>query len=214
VELGQAIAAKLGLRPEFQNAGFDTIIPGVQSGKYEIGLSSLTVNPQREKVVDFVTYYSAGTAWATLTGNPKGIDPDNACGRTVGVQQGTVQIEDLKLRSEKCVAAGKPPIDQVVRKQQTEVNADLVTGKTEAMVADSPIVGYAVKQTAGRLQTIGPIYGAAPYGYAVGKSFGTMKEAVLGAVRALIADGTYHRILNKWGVQNGAITTPAVNPGG
>lgn len=214
VELGDAVAGKLGLRSEFQNAGFDTIIPGVQSGKYEIGLSSFTVNPERAKVVDFITYYSAGTSWATLKGNPKGINPDDACGRTVGVQQGTVQIDDIRARSDKCAAAGKPAIDQVVRKQQTEVNADLVSGKTEAMLADSPIVGYAVKQTGGRLQTIGQIYGAAPYGLAVGKNSGTMKEAVLGAVKALIADGTYKRILDKWGVQNGAITNPMINPSG
>ncbi len=214
VELGEAVAARLGLRSEFQNAGFDTIIPGVQSGKYEIGLSSFTDNAERERVVDFVTYYSAGTSWATLKGNPKGVNPDDACGKTVGVQQGTVQIDDLKARSEKCTAAGKPAIEQVVRKQQTEVNADLVSGKTDAMLADSPIVGYAVKQTGGRLQTIGQIYGAAPYGYAIGKNSGSMKEAVLGSVKALIADGTYKKILEKWGVQDGTITNPMINQAG
>jgi polar amino acid transport system substrate-binding protein len=211
IELAEAVAAKLGMRAEFQNAGFDTIIPGVQSGKYEMGGASFTDNAEREKVVDFVTYYSAGTSWAALTGNPKGVSPDDACGKTIGVQQGTVQIDDLKKRSEACLATGKPAISQVVHKQQTEVNADLVSGKVDAMLADSPIVGYAVKQTGGKLEVVGQSYDTAPYGYALAKNATGMKEAVQGALKELIADGTYQRILTKWGVQDGAISEPVIN---
>ncbi|MBW8486239.1 ABC transporter substrate-binding protein [Actinomadura parmotrematis] len=210
VELAEAIGVKLGLKTEFQNAGFDTIIPGVQSGKYELGVSSFTDNKDREKVVDFVTYYTAGTSWAALKGNPKGVNPDDACGKSIGVQQGTVQVDDLTARSKKCTAAGKPAIKQVVRKQQTEVNNDLVAGKVDAMAADSPIVGGAVKKT-GKLDIIGQAYDTAPYGYAVGKNSGQLKEAVQGAVKALIADGTYKKILEKWGVEQGAVTDPAIN---
>ncbi|MFA1544754.1 ABC transporter substrate-binding protein [Actinomadura chokoriensis] len=210
VDLFSAVAAKLGLKTEYHNAGFDTIIPGVQSGKYEIGVSSFTDNKEREKVVDFVTYYSAGTAWAALKGNPKGVNPDDACGKSIGVQQGTVQVDDLTARSKKCADAGKPAIKQVVRKQQTEVNNDLVAGKVDAMAADSPIVGGAVKKT-GKLEIIGQVYDTAPYGYAIGKNSGQLKDAVLGALQALIADGTYKKILTENGVESGAITDPAIN---
>lgn len=210
VELATAVAAKLGLKVEFQNAGFDTILPGIQSGKYELGVSSFTDTKEREQVVDFVTYYSAGTSWAALSGNPKNVFPDQACGRKIGVQQGTVQVDDLKARSKKCTDAGKPAIESVVRKQQTEVNNDLVAGKTDAMLADSPIVGDAAKKT-GKLSIIGQIYDTAPYGFAVGKNSGTMKDAVLAAVKALIADGTYKKILTGAGVESGAITNPVIN---
>ncbi|WP_214323544.1 ABC transporter substrate-binding protein [Nonomuraea sediminis] len=211
VDLGNAIAGKLGLTAEFQNAGFDTIIPGIGSGKYEMGISSFTDNKEREKVVDFVTYYTAGTSWAALKGNPKGVNPEDPCGKTIGVQQGTVQVDDINARSKKCEAAGKPKVNVVVRKQQTEVNADLVSGKTDGMLADSPIVGYAVKQTGDKLEIIGQAYDTAPYGFAIGKNSGTMKDAVLGAVKALIADGTYKQILDKYGVGDGAITNPVIN---
>lgn len=214
IELGEALAAKLGLKAEFQNANFDTIIPGLQSGKYELGISSFTDNAEREKVVDFVTYYSAGTSWAVLKGNPKGVDPDDACGKKIGVQQGTVQVDDLKARSDKCVAEGKPAIEQVVRKGQTEVNADLVSGKIDGMLADSPIIGYAVKETGDKLEVVGEMYDTAPYGFAMGKNSGTFKDAVLGAIKELIADGTYRQILEKWGVQDGAITDPVINGAG
>lgn len=210
IELFDAVAAKLGLRTEYHNAGFDTIIPGIQSGKYEIGVSSFTDNKEREKVVDFVTYYTAGTAWAALTGNPKGVDPDDACGKSIGVQQGTVQVDDLTAKSKECTDAGKPAIKQVVRKQQTEVNNDLVAGKIDAMAADSPIIGDAIKKT-GKLEIIGEVYDTAPYGYALSKDSGQFKDAVLGAVKALIADGTYEKILKEYGVESGAITDPAIN---
>ncbi|TDB93595.1 ABC transporter substrate-binding protein [Actinomadura sp. 7K534] len=210
IELFDAVAAKLGLKTEYHNAGFDTIIPGVQSGKYEIGVSSFTDNKEREKAVDFVTYYTAGTSWAALTGNPKGVNPDDACGKSIGVQQGTVQVEDLTAKSKECTDAGKPAIKQVVRKQQTEVNNDLVAGKIDAMAADSPIIGDAVKKT-GKLEIIGETYDTAPYGYALGKNAGQFKDAVLGAVKALIADGTYTKILTDNGVESGAITEPKIN---
>ncbi len=210
IELFDAVAAKLGLRTEYHNAGFDTIIPGIQSGKYEIGVSSFTDNKEREKVVDFVTYYTAGTAWAALTGNPKGVDPDDACGKSIGVQQGTVQVDDLTAKSKECTDAGKPAIKQVVRKQQTEVNNDLVAGKIDAMAADSPIIGDAIKKT-GKLEIIGEVYDTAPYGYALSKDCGQFKDAVLGAVKAVIADGTYEKILKEYGVESGAITDPAIN---
>jgi len=158
-----------------------------------------------------VTYYSAGTAWATQTGNPKGVNVDDPCGKKVGVQQGTVQVDDIKARDAKCKTAGKPGVEIVVRKQQTEVNADLLSGKIEAMLADSPIVGYAVKQTGGKLEIIGQSYDTAPYGMAIGKNSGTMKEAVQAALKEMIADGSYKAILEKAGVEAGAITDPVIN---
>jgi polar amino acid transport system substrate-binding protein len=210
VDLGKAIAKKLGLEAEFENANFDTIIPGISSGKYELGVSSFTDNLEREKVVDFVDYYSAGTAWAAQVGNPKKVDPNNACGLKVGVQRGTVQVDDITTRSKACTDAGKPAIQQVVRTQQTEVNADLVSGKTDAMAADSPIVGYAVKQTGNKVEIVGQVYDTAPYGFAVKKG-SEMTALVQKAVAELIADGTYKSIMDEWGVGDGAVTEAKVN---
>ncbi|HUX65629.1 MAG TPA: transporter substrate-binding domain-containing protein, partial [archaeon] len=83
IDLGTAIAAKLGLKATFVNAPFDSIIPGIQSGKYEAGISSFTDNKDREKIVDFVTYYTAGTSWAAKTGST--LTPDTACGKNIAV---------------------------------------------------------------------------------------------------------------------------------
>src|SRR5215211_6030187 len=91
VDLFNAVAAKLGLKTEWQSAKFDSIITGVDSGKYEMGISSFTINDERKQQVNMVSYFSAGTQWGTKTGNPNGVQPDGACGKKVAVQTNTVQ---------------------------------------------------------------------------------------------------------------------------
>jgi len=212
VDLFNAAAAKLGLTTEWRSAVFDAIIPAVQSGKYELGVSSFTINNERKQQVNMVSYFSAGTQWGTKKGNPNGVQPDNACGKKIAVQTNTVQdTEDLPKRQTECKSAGKPAITIDRYQRQDQATASVVSGKDDAMLADSPVVAYAVKQTNGQLELLGDIYDSAPYGYVVKKDQTEFAQAIAGAVSALISDGTYKRILTKWGVEAGAITNPAVN---
>ncbi len=212
VDLFTAVAQKLGLKAQFQTAAFDSIIAGVGSGKYEVGVSSFTVNADREAQVNMVSYYSAGTQWSTKSGNPGKIDADNACGKRVAVQKATVQVDDITARSQKCTDAGQPAITIDQYDGQDEATAAVVSGKDDAGLADSPVMAYAVKQTNGQLELLGDVYDAAPYGYVVPKADTEFAQAIADAVKALIADGTYQQILERWGVQAGAITDPTVNP--
>jgi polar amino acid transport system substrate-binding protein len=213
VDLFNAVAAKLGLETEWQSATFDAIIPGVQSAKYEMGISSFTINDERKEQVNMVSYFSAGTQWGTKKGNPTGVQPDNACGKKVAVQTNTVQdTEDLPKRQEACQSAGSPEITVDRYQRQDQATAAVVSGKDDAMLADSPVLAYAVKQTNGQLELLGDIYDAAPYGYVIEKEQTEYAQAVADAVAALISDGTYKTILEKWGVEAGAITDPTVNP--
>jgi polar amino acid transport system substrate-binding protein len=210
VDLFNAVAQKLGLTAEWQSSKFADIIPGVGSGKYNVGVSSFTINPEREKQATMVSYYSAGTQWAAKPG--AAIKPDDACGKKVAVQTDTVQVDDLTARSKKCTDAGKPKITIDQYQAQSDATNAVVTGKDEAMLADSPVCAYAVKQTNGQLALLGDIYDSAPYGYVLPKDQTDFGDAIAQAVKALIADGTYKTILSKWGVEAGAIDTPAVNP--
>jgi len=213
VDLFNAVAAKLGLKTTWVPSKFADIVPGVTSGKYEAGVSSFTINDERKKVVNMVSYFSAGTQWAVKKGNPAKVTPDNACGKRVAVQTGTVQeTEDLPARQKQCSAAGKPAITVDSYQSQADATSAVVTGKDDAMLADSPITAYAAKQTNGQLEVVGEIYDAAPYGYVVPKAQTGFADALAGAVQSLIADGTYNQVLTKWGVQQGAIDAPAVNP--
>jgi polar amino acid transport system substrate-binding protein len=211
VDLGKAIGQKLGLEVEFQNSAFDGILPGIAAKKYDLGMSSFTDNADREKVVDMVTYFSAGTKMATLKGNPDGINLDDLCGKTIAVQRGTVQVDDLTARSDKCTAAGKPGITQQPFQAQTDVTLALTGKRAQGMLADSPVVDYAVAQTNGQLEAVGEAYDTAPYGVAVPKGDGKYAQAIQGAMQALMTDGTYKTILEKWSVAGGAITTSKIN---
>ena len=213
VDLFNAVAAKLGLKTQWQPSKFADIIPGVQSAKYEAGVSSFTINDERKQQANMISYFNAGTQWGAKKGNPTGIQPDNACGKKVAVQTATVQeTEDLPQRDKDCKSAGKPAFTIDSYQDQGQATAAVVSGKDDAMLADSPVVAYAVKQTNGQLELLGDIYEAAPYGYVVKKDQTDFAQATADAVKALITDGTYKTILEKWGVQAGAIDNPAVNP--
>jgi polar amino acid transport system substrate-binding protein len=213
VDLFNAVAAKLGLKTEWQSAKFDSIITGVNSGKYEMGISSFTINDERKQQVNMVSYFSAGTQWAAKKGNPSGIQPDSACGKKVAVQTSTVQdTEDLAKRTKDCTSGGKAAISIDRYQDQGQASAAVVTGKDDAMLADSPVVAYAVKQSGDQLEPLGDIYDSAPYGYVVKKDQTEFAQAIADAVKALITDGTYKSVLDKWGVAAGGIDNPAVNP--
>jgi polar amino acid transport system substrate-binding protein len=210
VDLFNAVAQKLGLTTAWQSATFNSIIPGVSTGKYNVGVSSFTVNAAREKEATMISYFSAGTQWAAKTGVT--VNPDDACGKKIAVQTATVQVDDITAKSKACTSAGKAKITFEQYQKQSDATNAVVTGKDDAMLADSPVCAYAVKQTNGQLALVGSIYDSAPYGYVVAKDQTEFANVIQQALQALIADGTYKTVLDKWGVSAGAITAPEVNP--
>jgi len=212
VDLFNAVAAKLGLKTKWVTADFGTIIASVDSGKFEMGISSFTINSDREKQATMISYFSAGTQWATQKGNPSGIQPGSACGHRVAVQQSTVQVDDLNAKSKACTKAGKKKITIDQYKAQDDATAAVISKKDDAMLADSPVCAYAVQKTNGQLELLGAIYDSAPYGYVLPKNAGSFADAVKGALQEVISSGTYKSVLDKWGVGQGAITTPEINP--
>ncbi|MFJ2864613.1 ABC transporter substrate-binding protein [Kitasatospora sp. NPDC087314] len=213
VDLANAIAAKLGLKADVQDSGFTAIIPGIQSNKFQLGMSSFTDNKEREQIVDMVTYFNSGSAVAVKKGNPDKVDPNDLCGKKVAVQTGTTQADEIKdTRNPECAKAGKPGIQNDGDKfdLQTDVTNAVVSGRDQALMADSQVVDYAIKQSGGQLEKLGSTYGVAPYGVAVAKG-SKLTPAIQGAVQSLIDDGTYKQILTKWGVDAGALDKSVIN---
>ena len=211
IDIFNAVAAQFGVKAEYQPAAFDSIILGVNSGKYNVGVSSFTINDERKQQVNMISYFSAGTQWVTQKGNPKKVDIENACGLNVAVQKGTVQVDDLEARNKACTTAGKPAINAIVEQDQSKVTADVVSGKADAMLADSPISLYAVKQTEG-LEALGEIYDSAPYGFVIPKDQTAFGEAMVTALKNAKEDGSYDKALTTWGNESGGITDFALNP--
>lgn len=212
VDLIEAVGKVLGLTVDVKNAPFESLVEGVKTGKYDVGMSSFTIDADREKQVDMVSYFDAGTSWAVPKGNPQGITPDNACGKKIAVQKATVQVPDIEARAKACVDAGKPAITIEQYQLQSDATAAVVSGKDDAMLADSPVVAYAVKETGDKLEISGGIYDAAQYGVALAKDQGDFAKAVQGALQQLMDNGAYEEILKAWGVQDGAISTSQINP--
>ena len=211
VELANAVAAEMGLEPEWQIMPFEGILPRIEEGAINMGSSSFTDNAERQKTVDFVNFLDAGSMWAAPVGST--VDPDDACGLTIAVQADTVQhTDELPAKSKACEDAGKPAIEILPFGGQPEATTAVIQGQAAAFSADFPVTVDAVNNTDGALELVGEMFDAAPYGFAVQKGSG-MAEAVQEALQALIDDGTYLEILTKAGFEAGAITEATINAG-
>ncbi|MBV8258965.1 MAG: ABC transporter substrate-binding protein [Actinobacteria bacterium] len=210
-DLAQAIGGVLGLNFKVVNATFDTIIPGLKSGKYDLGMSSFTDTKARQKVVDFVTYFSAGTSFYTKASGGTTVNGlADLCGKTVSVENGTTEQTDATAQGGKCKKAGKGAVTVSAFPDQNAANLAIASGRAQLGMADSPVAAYIVKQSNGQFKLVGKSYGTAPYGIAIPKGNG-MAKPIQDALKELIKNGTYKKILAKWGVQDGALSNPTIN---
>jgi polar amino acid transport system substrate-binding protein len=210
-DLMQALGNVMGLKVKLINSNFETIIPGLAAGRYDLGASSFTDTKEREKTVDFVTYFSAGISfYAKSSANPGVSKLSDLCGKTVAVQKGTVEEEGTTEQSHKCTKEGKKAVTALSFPGQNPVNLAVASGRAELGMADSPVVAYQIKQSNGGFKLVGESYNFKPYGIAIPKNSG-MTTPILAALKELMANGTYTQILTKWGIQSGAISTPKIN---
>jgi polar amino acid transport system substrate-binding protein len=216
-DLSQALASTMGLKAKVVNETFDGIIPGLAAGKYDMGASSFTDTKEREKTVNFVDYFSAGESFFTKvsgTGGPPVTGLSDLCGHTVAVEKGTVEETDAMTQGlKKCKPEGKPPVTVLSFPDQNGANLALSSGHAQVGFADSPVAAYAVKKSNGQFKLVGATFGTAPYGLAIPKKT-NLAPAVQAALKQLISDGTYTKILTKWGVQDGAIKSSQVKING
>src|SRR6185312_10865357 len=209
VDLMNATASVLGLTTEYREADFAKIIPSIQGGTFNVGMSSFTDTTEREKTVDFVDYFSAGILWAQRPG--AGIDPNNACGKKVAVQATTTEETwELPAKSKACTDTGKPPIEIVPFDSQDAANNAVLLGQADAMSADSPVTFYAIKQSNGKLEEAGETFDSAPYGWPVAKG-SPLAQSLLQALQHLIDTGAYKQIATNWYVEKGMIDKPVIN---
>jgi polar amino acid transport system substrate-binding protein len=208
-DLGNALAGVMGLKASLQKVIFDNIIPGLQDGKYDVGLSSFTDTKEREKVVDFVDYFKAGEAFYVKAGSGKKFNGlASLCGATVAVERGTTEQTDAQTQAKKCPSGKKVTV--LTFGDQNGANLAVSSGRADVGFADSQVAGYIVKQSNGQFQLTGQAFAFAPYGIALPKGNG-MAKAVQAALQQLIKDGTYQQLLKKWGVQSGGVTSPGIN---
>src|SRR5262249_35181534 len=153
--------------------------------------SSFTDTKARQKVVDFVTYFSAGTSfYVKAKGGPTITSRADLCGHTVAVERGTTQADDATAQSAKCTKSGKQAVTVSVFPDQNAANLAISSGRAQVGMADSPVAAYIVKQSHGEFKLTGKPYNTAPYGIAIPKKSGLAKPVLL-ALKKLMATRAY-----------------------
>jgi polar amino acid transport system substrate-binding protein len=203
-DISKALGQVMGLTAKVENTPFDSILPGLTAGKYDLGISSFTDSLDRQKTNDFVTYAQAGTSfYSSADANLNPTSLADLCDHSVAVEKGTTQQEDAQGQAAKC------NVDVQVYPDQNGANLAISSGRADLGMADSPVAAYIVEQSAGKFK-LGSAYGVAPYGIALKKG-SPLAQPVLDAVKALYSDGTMQKIFDYWKLPGAAISNPQIN---
>ncbi|MEV7781894.1 ABC transporter substrate-binding protein [Kitasatospora sp. NPDC088351] len=209
-DLAAAIAGRLGLKLEMTNASFDGLIPGLQAGRFDLVMSSMTDSEQRRQAVDFVDYFRTGGVVMTKKDNPEGIKSlEDLCGKAVVLAKGSSNLDIGEQQNAKC--ATKMNISQSEDAPTGLLQLD--SGRAVATIVDYPVAQMFVQKN-GSYQVLPEQYGTAPWGIAVAKKESGLRDAVQGALQELIESGDYRKILDQYEVGGSAVTRATVNTAG
>lgn len=223
-DIATELGKQLGVRFEFANGTFDGLITSMQTGRFDLIMSSMTDTKDRQqglddkgkkagKGVDFVDYLTAGSSILVQKGNPKKIDSvDKMCGKKVATQRGTTSHEILKKQTAKCRKDGKKAIDIEPYDTDDEARVRLQAGGVVADISDFPVAANAAK-SGKKFEVVGDQMQSAPYGMAVTKGNDKLSGALKAAMTKVIEDGSYKKALKKWGVEDGAVSAAKINGG-
>lgn len=221
VDLLKEITKRWGVNLEYTNAQYSALIPGLQADRFDIGSGGMSPNPSRLEAVDMVGYFQSGATFIIDKKNaskyPATATAQDFCGKTVGMLQGSSTLQAaFDKENEKCVAAGKPPI--TIQTFDTTPNGlqQASLGRIDAYTPDFAQTLYIVKTDPDKYATVGTNYYLVKYPITWTTKKGDPKaeqirDALAATLNDMIADGTYKRILEKWGVTGGAVVRPAVN---
>ncbi|WP_282202519.1 ABC transporter substrate-binding protein [Kitasatospora fiedleri] len=216
-DLADALGKQLGVKFQIQDAGFDTLITSLSTKRIDLIMSAMTDNQERQgKGVEFVDYFRAGTSILTQKGNPKGIHSlDDLCGQTVALQKATVNEDAAKAQSDKCTAAGKSAITIQGYEHDGEALLKLKSGAAVADLNDYPVAAYNAQTSGGGkdFEVVGEQIDPGLYGIGVAKDNTQLRDAIKAGLEALIANGEYAKILDKYNVKLGAVSSVTVNGG-
>ncbi|AZS74102.1 atrA protein [Streptomyces lydicus] len=228
-DLAAAMSKELGIKLNFNNATFDTLMGGLKSRRYDIAMSAMTDTKERQegidsntgkkigKGVDFIDYLNVGVSLYTRKGKTNGVDGwETLCGKKIAVQRGTVSHDLAKDKSKACESNDSEPISIEAFDNDSEAQTRLRTGGVDAVSSDYPVAAYAVK-VSGKGKDFQMVGGAplkaAPYGIAVPKGQDRLRDALQAAVERTIKNGSYAKVLDKWDVKDAAVKKVQLNGG-
>ncbi|MFJ5151799.1 ABC transporter substrate-binding protein [Streptomyces sp. NPDC088353] len=214
IDIADAVAKVLGIRLERHDASFETILPALGSGKYDLGTGNFGVTTERLKTIDFVTYIDDGQGFAVKKGNTafgkRITDLAQLCGHTVGIGAGTTFEATLDANKDVCAKAGKRPYDVKAYSENGATLTALQQGRIDVVMSTINGLRYQAAQPASGTAFLGE-YHRLDVGFAFKKG-SPLTKAFQAAVNELIENGTYARILRKWNTTPSAIDASRINP--
>jgi polar amino acid transport system substrate-binding protein len=199
IDIGTAIAAQMGVKADFKNTTFDSIIAALKAKKCDAIISGMNDTAERRKQVDFVDYLKVGQSLMVKKGNPSHISNlASLAGKTVSVESGTTNRDFLAAQSAKLVKAGKKAISIKTFPKDTDAAAALKAGRVDAYFGDAPVAVFYVSKDKS-FQVAGSPIAPIPIGIAIRKG-DPLKAATQKALNALYANGTIEKIVAKWGM--------------
>jgi polar amino acid transport system substrate-binding protein len=214
-DIAAALGAQLGIKLTLQNGTFDGLITALRSKRIDLIMSAMSDTAARQKSIDFVDYFTAGTSILVKKGNPQKINGlDDFCGKTIALQRGTTQDDVATAQQAKCKTAGEA-LKVLKFDRDTEALLQVKQGRAVADMNDFPVAAYNAKTSGGGndFEVVGAQIEAGPYGIGVRKEDTQVRDALQKAVQAIIDNGEYAKILDKWNVKQGAVTSATINGG-
>ncbi|MCE4947053.1 ABC transporter substrate-binding protein [Streptomyces albulus] len=211
IDFADAVGKVLGLKLTREVASFEAILPALGSGKYDVGTGNFGVTDERRRTLDFVTYVNDGQGFAARRDSPlkKITALTQLCGLTVATGAGTTFEATLEENAHRCGEAGKRPYDVKTYADQGALWISLQQGRSDVVMSTINGLRYAVKQQPD-LRFLNE-FKRLDVGFAFKK--GTpLAPAFQAAVNRLHKDGTYARILGKWGTGPSALTASRISP--
>lgn len=217
VDLAAAMSKQMGRTIVFESIPFNALIPAMQAKRIDVTFTMMNDTPEREKLLDFVDFFNLGTMLLIKKGNPEHVESlETLCGKTVSTVQGSTQLALVDDASAKCRAQEKPAIENLQYAQPSDARLQVQTGHVAAFLGNTPVMIYLAK-TAGDGTIFDVVrdheYQPVPLGIGVDKSNTELRDALKKTLDALIADGTYRKILEKHGVETGAVKSATINGG-
>ncbi|MFF3373571.1 ABC transporter substrate-binding protein [Streptomyces sp. NPDC002680] len=210
-ELMDALGSALGVKVQFSDAGFPALVPGLQSKKFDVAMGDFTDTKERQQAVDFVDYTKSYQSLFVQKGNPKKLTgKDDLCGASVAAATGSISARLAEEQSAACKDAGKKAVKVLQLEDISAAMMQVKTKRADAMLIDV-VIGRHVAETGQYGEVVGEPFYPQFHGAAVRKDNTELRDALEAGFKEIIQNGSYGKILEKWGMKDLAMPAPSVN---
>jgi len=222
IDIANELGNRLGLKVQYVNTVFDTIIAAVTSGKCDVIVSAMNITKDRNKQISMIPYFKAGQSLVALKGNPEKITSVmDLCGKSVAAESGTTEVDFIQGSGDyegnglmqRCEAEGKPTVNLVITQKDSDALQQLQSGKVAAYSTDSPVAAYYTVQSPDQFEVVGEVFETVNEGIGLPCNaedcttapLTAVGEGVKAALISMFDDGTFQKILDEWNLSSSGV---------